>query len=137
MHPFISLNWWLNFSKYKYITKTFSYSSTIIIFLIYIYILSHIFLLCMLYIYIYMFWTGQKDPWSIYLGPIIYEAQMLRLAILLVIPLFSAKVVHGVNETGSNEPQRLFARSRNKLSSGYTSHDFVTARAGCAITTAL
>ena len=40
-------------------------------------------------------------------------------------------------QTGSNEPQRLSARSRNKLFGGYTSHDFVTARARCAITTAL
>jgi len=62
---------------------------------------------------------------------------MLHLAILLAVPLFPAKGVHGANETGSNEPQRLFARSRNKLSGGYTSHDFVTARAGCAITTTL
>jgi len=62
---------------------------------------------------------------------------MLHLAILLVVPLFPAKGVHGANETGSNEPQRLFARSRNKLSGGYTSHDFITAKAGCAITTAL
>jgi len=38
---------------------------------------------------------------------------------------------------GSNEPQRLSARSRNKLFGGYTSHDFVTARARCAITTAM
>ena len=49
----------------------------------------------------------------------------------------SYKGVHGVSETGSNEPQRLSACSRNKLSGGYTSHDFVTARARCAITTAL
>ncbi len=43
-------------------------------------------------------------------------------------------------ETGSNEPQRLFAhsaRSRNKCSGGHTSHDFVTARARCASSTAL
>jgi len=45
--------------------------------------------------------------------------------------------VHGASKTGSNEPQRLSARSRNKLSSGYTSNDFVTARAKCVITTAL
>jgi len=62
---------------------------------------------------------------------------MLHLAILLAVPLFPAKRVHRANETGSNEPQRLFARSRNKLYGGYTSHDFVTARAWCAITTAL
>jgi len=61
-----------------------------------------------------MFWIGQKG-----------------------VPLFPTKGVHGANETGSNEPQRLFARSRNKHSSGYTSHDFVTARAWCAVTTAL
>jgi len=51
-------------------------------------------------------------------------------------PLFH-KGVHGASETGSNEPQRLSARSRNKLFGGYTSHDFVTARTKCAITTAL
>jgi len=45
--------------------------------------------------------------------------------------------VHGASKTGSNEPQRLSAHSHNKLSGGYTSHDFVTARARCAITTAL
>jgi len=39
--------------------------------------------------------------------------------------------------TGSNEPQRLFARSRNYFSGGYTSHNFVTAGPRCAITTAL
>jgi hypothetical protein len=53
---------------------------------------------------------------------------------------FLCEGVHKANETGSNEPQRLFARSarsRNKLSGGYTSHDFVTARAKCASSTAL
>ena len=45
--------------------------------------------------------------------------------------------VRGASRTGSNEPQRLSARSRNNLSNGYTSHDFVTARAWCAITTTL
>jgi len=50
---------------------------------------------------------------------------------------FPAKGVHEASETGSSEPQRLFARSRNNLSSGYISHDFVTAIAWCAITTAL
>jgi len=50
---------------------------------------------------------------------------------------FPTRGVHGASETGSNEPQRLSARSCNKLSGGYTSHDFVTARARCAITTAL
>ena len=50
-----------------------------------------------------------------------------------MVPLFPAKGVHEANKTGSNEPQRLFARSRNKLSGGYTSHDFVTAIAGCVI----
>ena len=49
----------------------------------------------------------------------------------------SHKGVHGASETGSNEPQRLSARSRNKLPGSYTSHDFVTARVRCAITTAL
>ena len=49
----------------------------------------------------------------------------------------SHKGVHGANETGSNEPQCLSARSRNKIYGGYTSHDFVTARARWAITTTL
>jgi len=49
----------------------------------------------------------------------------------------SQKGVHGASETGSNEPQRLSGRSRNKPSSGYTSHDFATSKARCAITTAL
>jgi len=44
---------------------------------------------------------------------------------------------HRANETGSSRPQRLFARSHNNLYGGYTSHDFITARAWCAITTAL
>ena len=60
------------------------------------------------------------------------EAQIPHLATLLTIPLFPAKGVHG-----ANEPQRLFALSRNKLSGGYTSLDFVTARVWCAITAAL
>jgi len=47
------------------------------------------------------------------------------------------KGVPGASKTGSNEPQRLFARSRNKLSGGYTSHDFVTVKAWGVITTAL
>jgi hypothetical protein len=84
-----------------------------------------------------LFWTGQKDLWPIYLGPIQSKAHTLRLATLLATHPFSASGVHGASETGSNEPQRLSARSRNKLSSGYTSHDFVTAKARCAITTAL
>jgi len=46
----------------------------------------------------------------------------------------SREGVHGANKTGSNKPQRLFARSRNKLSGGYTSRDYVTTRAWCAIT---
>ena len=62
---------------------------------------------------------------------------MLYLAILLAVSLFSAKGVHGANETGSNEPQSLYARSHNKLSGGYTSHDFVTARARFSITMVL
>jgi len=45
--------------------------------------------------------------------------------------------VRGASETGSKEPQRLSARSRNKLFGGYTSHDFVIARSRCATTTAL
>ena len=84
-----------------------------------------------------MFWTGQKEFWPIYLGPILFKAQTPRLATLLVTHPFPARGVHGASETGSNEPQRLSARSRNKLFVGYTSHDFVTARARCVITTAL
>ena len=84
-----------------------------------------------------LFWTGQKDSWPIYLGPIQSEAQIPHLATLLAVPLFPVKGVHGANETGSNEVQRLFARSRNKLFGGYTSHNFITARAWCAITTIL
>jgi len=68
----------------------------------------------------------------VYLGPIQSEAQIPHLTTLLAVPLFPAKGVHE-----ANKPQRLFARSHNKLSGGYTSHYFVTARAWCAITTAL
>jgi len=84
-----------------------------------------------------LFWTGQKDLWPIYLGPIQSKAQTPCLATLLATHPFPTRGVHGASETGSIEPQRLSARSRNKLSSGYTSHDFITARARCAITTAL
>jgi len=45
--------------------------------------------------------------------------------------------VYGASRTGSNEPQRLFARSRNYFNGGYTSHDFVTDGPRCVITTAL
>jgi hypothetical protein len=86
---------------------------------------------------IHLFWTSQKDPWPIYLGPIQFKAQIPRLAKLLPTHPFHTRGVHRTKETGSNEPQHVFARSRNKLSSGYTCHDFVTARARCAITTAL
>jgi hypothetical protein len=85
----------------------------------------------------YLLWTGQKELWPIYLGPIQSKAQTPRLAALLVTHPFPARGVHGASKTGLNEPQRLFARSHNNLSGGYTSHDFVTARAWCAITTAL
>jgi len=84
-----------------------------------------------------VFWTGQKDLWPIYLGPIQSKAQTPCLATLLATHPLSHRGVHGASETGSNEPQRLSARSHNKLSSGYSSHDFVTARARCIITTAL
>jgi len=84
-----------------------------------------------------LFWTGQKDLWPIYLGPIKSEAQIPHLAALLATHPFPAKGVHEASKTGSNEPQRLFACSHNKLTGGYTSHDFITARAWCAITTAL
>jgi hypothetical protein len=87
-----------------------------------------------------MFWTDPKDLWPINLGPISPKAQTLRLETLLATYLLTARGVHEANETGSKEFQRLFAhvaRSRNKLPGGYTSHDFVTARARCATTTAL
>ena len=84
-----------------------------------------------------MFWTGQKELWPIYLGPILLQAQIQCLPTLLATHPFPVRGVHGASKTGSNEPQRLSARSRNNLSGGYTSHDFVTARAWCAITTAL
>jgi len=71
-------------------------------------------------------WTGQKDLRPIYLGPIQSEAQTPSLAILLATYPSTTRVVHGACKAGSNEPQRLFARSRNKLFGGYTSHDFVT-----------
>ena len=84
-----------------------------------------------------MFWAGQKDLWPIYLSPIQSKAQTPCLATLLATHRFPIRGVHRASETGSNKPQRLSARSLNKLSGGYTSHDFVTARARCAITTAL
>ena len=84
-----------------------------------------------------LFWIGQKDIWPIYLGPIQPKAQIPYLATLLVIHPFPARGVNGANETCSSEPQRLFARSRNNLYGGYTSHDFITATAWCAITTTL
>jgi len=84
-----------------------------------------------------LFWTGQKDLRPIYLGSIQSKAQIPSLAILLATYPSTARGMHGACKDGSNEPQRLFARSRNNLSSGYTSHDFVTVRPRCAITTAL
>ena len=84
-----------------------------------------------------LFWTGQKDLWPIYLGLIQSKAQTPCLETLLVTHPFPTRGVHGASETVSNEPQRLFARSRNKLSCSYTSHDLVVAKARCAITTAL
>ena len=84
-----------------------------------------------------MFWTSQKEIWLIYLGPIQFKARIPHLATLLATHPFPARGVHGASKTGSNEPQRLSARSCNNLSGGYTSHDFVTARACCAITTAM
>ena len=84
-----------------------------------------------------MFWAGQKDLWPIYLSPIQSKAQTPCLATLLATHRFPIRGVHRASETGSNKPHRLSARSLNKLSGGYTSHDFVTARARCAITTAL
>jgi len=84
-----------------------------------------------------LFWTRQKDLRPIYLVPIQFKAQTPSLEILLATYPSTARGVHGASKTGSNEPQRLFARSRNNLSGGYTSHDFVTTRPRCAITTAL
>jgi len=84
-----------------------------------------------------VFWTGQKDLRLIYSGPIQSKAQISSLTILLATYASITRGVHRACKTSSNEPQRLFARSRNNLSGGYTSHDFVTARPKCAITTAL
>jgi hypothetical protein len=86
-----------------------------------------------------LLWTDPKDLWPINLGPISSKAQTPRLATLLATYLLPSRGVHEANETSSKELQRLFAhsaRSRNKLPGGYTSHDFVTARARCATTTA-
>jgi len=79
----------------------------------------------------------EKELWPIYLGPIQSKAQIPHLTALLTTHPFLARGVHGASKTGSNEPQRLSTHSRNNLSGGYTSHDFVTARAWYAITTAL
>jgi len=84
-----------------------------------------------------MFWTDQKDFRSIYLGLIQSQAQTPRLANLLATYPLSVSGVHRASRTGSNEPQCLFARSRNYFSGGYTFQDFVIARPRCAITTAL
>jgi len=65
------------------------------------------------------------------------KAQTPRLATLLATYPFCAKGVYKASKTGSKEPQRLSARSRNYFSSGYTSHDFITIGPRCAITTAL
>ena len=70
-------------------------------------------------------------------GPILRKAQIPHLPTLLATHPFPARGVHKASKTGSNEPQRLFARFRNNLFGGYTSHDFVTAGARCGITTAL
>jgi len=78
-----------------------------------------------------------KGPLAHLLRPIQSKAQTPRLATLLATHPFPTRGVHEAGETGSNEPQRLSARSRNKLYGGYTFHNFVTARARCAITTAL
>jgi len=84
-----------------------------------------------------LFWTGQKELWPIYLGPIQSKAQIPRLTALLATYPFPSRGVHGASKSDSNEPQRLSARSRNNFSGGYTSHDFVTTRAWCAIKMAL
>lgn len=84
-----------------------------------------------------LFWTGQKNLCPIYFDPIQSKPQTSCLAILLATHPFPVRGVHGTSKTGSNKPQRLSARSHNKLNGGYTSHDFVTARTRCAITTAL
>jgi len=60
-----------------------------------------------------------KGSFPIYLCPIQSKAQIPYLATLLATQTFLAKGVHGPSETGSNEPQRLFSRSRNKLSRSY------------------
>jgi len=65
------------------------------------------------------------------------KAQILHLAILLATRPFPVRGVHGADETSSNGLQRLFAHSRESLPDSYTSHNFVTVRCVCVITTAL
>lgn len=48
------------------------------------------------------------------LRPNTSKAQTPRLATLFATHPFPARGVHGASEIGSNEPQRLSARSRNK-----------------------
>jgi hypothetical protein len=86
---------------------------------------------------LFLFWNGQKEFWPIYLGAIQSKVQIPHLAALLATHPFPTKGVNGANETGSSRLQRLFARSRNNLFGGYTSHDFVIVGAWCATTTAL
>jgi len=69
--------------------------------------------------------------------PNMIQAQIPHLATFLATHPFPVRGVHGANETSSNEQQRLFTHSRESLSGGYTSHDFVTVGHTCAITTAL
>ena len=71
------------------------------------------------------------------LGPNTVQAQTPRLAIFTRNTLVPHEGVHGANETSSNRLQRLFPRSRESLSGGYTSLDSVTSGHTCAITTAL
>jgi len=80
-----------------------------------------------------LFWIGQKD-----FRPNTNPSPNTTFGKLTCdIPPLCEGGVHGAGRTGSNVPQRLFARSRNYFSSGYTSYDFVTAGPRCAITTAL
>jgi len=79
-----------------------------------------------------------KDLRPIYIDPIQFKLKFrVWQHYLQHTPSPWGRGVHGANKTSSNELQRLFARSRESLPDGYTSHDFVTTRHTCVITTAL
>jgi len=77
-----------------------------------------------------------KDLGPIYLGPIQSKPKCHIWQYYSQHTLPREGVLRA-NETGSNEPQRLFPCSHESLPGGYTSHDFVTVRRVCVITTAL